>query len=172
MKGIAEARCGQFFFLESAEVIVTLMTKALQSTNLRDLHVDNLRVILCDFTVSETISEGTEVDVLDYQLKYSLPGHVEEEPLIVSGKLSVIFVNDESLIQLIDPKVKTLHAVQVAADMDDRIAQLIDNRKRDDAIALIAKQITLLKEVEDLDDEKGMIAMLVRMAENMQKRLK
>ncbi|CAF1516390.1 unnamed protein product, partial [Rotaria sordida] len=38
-----------------------------------------------------------------------------------SGKLSVTFVNDESLIQQIDPKVKNLHAVQVAAEMDDRI---------------------------------------------------
>ncbi|CAF1022672.1 unnamed protein product [Rotaria sp. Silwood1] len=205
MKGIAEAGSGQFFFLESAEVIVTLMTKALQSVfdvcgtqtqliirgrnnaivtkiwghenialgaNLGDLHVDNLRVVLCDFTVSGTVSEGTEVDVLDYQLKYNRPGHVEEEPLIVSGKLSVTFVNDESLIQQIDPKVKTLHAVQVAGEMDDRIAQLIDNNRRDDAIALITEQITLLKEVEHLDDEKGMIEMLVRMAENMQNRLK
>ncbi|CAF2558432.1 unnamed protein product [Rotaria sp. Silwood2] len=205
MKGIAEAGCGQFFFLESAEVIVTLMTKALQSVfdvcgtqtqliirgrnntivtkiwghenialgaNLGDLHVDNLRVILCDFTVSGTVPEGTEVDALDYQLTYHRPGHVEEEPLTVTGKLSVIFVNDESLIKEIDPRVKTLHAVQVAGEMDDRIAQLIDSNRRDDAIALITEQITLLKQVEHLDDEKGMIEMLVRMAENMQNRLK
>ncbi|CAF1333312.1 unnamed protein product [Rotaria sordida] len=205
MKGIAEAGCGQFFFLESAEVIVTLMTKALQSVFdvcgtqtqliirgrnnaivtkiwghenialgaiLGDLHVDNLRVVLCDFTVSGTVPEGTEVDILDYQLKYHCPGHIEEEPLTITGKLSVTFVNDESLIKEIDPRVKTLHAVQVAAEMDDRIAQLIDSNRRDDAIALITERITLLKQVEHLDDEKGMIEMLVRMAENMQNRLK
>ncbi|CAF4316051.1 unnamed protein product, partial [Rotaria sordida] len=84
MKDIAEAGCGQFFFLESAEVIVTLMTKALRSAILGDLHVDNLRVVLCDFTVSGTVPEGTEVDILDYQLKYHCPGHIEEEPLTIT----------------------------------------------------------------------------------------
>ncbi|CAF3033772.1 unnamed protein product [Rotaria socialis] len=205
MKGIAEAGCGQFFFLESAETTVTLMTRALQSVfdvcgtqaqliirgcnnaivtkiwghenialgaNLGDLHTDNLRVILCDFTVSATLPEGTEVEVLNYQLKYNQPGDAEGEPLTVTGKLSVTFTNDESFIQQIDPKVKTLHAVQVAAEMDDRIVLLIESNKRDDAIALITEQINLLRQVEHLDDEKGMIAMLVRMAESMEKRLK
>jgi Ca-activated chloride channel family protein len=204
MKGIAEAGCGQFFFLESADVIVPLMTKALQSVfdicgtqaqliirgrnnaivtkiwghenialgaNLGDLHFNNLRVVLCDFTVSGTISEGTEVDVLDYQLKYDRPADVDGESLVVTGTLSVTFVNDESLVQQIDPRVKILHAVQVAAEMDDRIAQLINDNQRDNAITVIAEQIALLKEVEHLDDEKGMISMLMRMAENMQKRL-
>ncbi|CAF4995146.1 unnamed protein product [Rotaria sp. Silwood1] len=205
MKGIAQAGCGQFFFLESAEVIVDLMTKALQSVfdvcgtqaqliirgrnntiitkiwgheniaygaNLGDLHIDNLRVILCDFTVSGTVSEGTEVEILDYQLKYNLPGDVEGEPLVVTGQLSVTFVNDESLIQQIDPKVRTLHAVQVAGEMDDKIAELIKSHRRDEAITLITEQIALLKHVEHLDDDRGMIAMLLRMAENMQKRLR
>jgi Ca-activated chloride channel family protein len=205
MKGISEAGCGQFFFLESADVIVSLMTKALQSVfdvcgtqaqlilrgrnnaivtkiwghenvalgaNLGDLHVDNLRVILCDFTVSGTVPEGTEIDVLDYQLKYNRPDDVDGESLVVTGTLSVTFVHDESLVQQIDPRVKTLHAVQLAAEMDDRIAQLITDNQRDNAITLIAEQIALLKEVEHLDDEKGMISMLIRMAENMQQRLK
>jgi Ca-activated chloride channel family protein len=204
MKGISESGCGQFFFLESADLIVPLMTKALQSVfdicgtqaqliirgrnnaivtkiwghenialgaNIGDLHFDNLRVILCDFTVSGTISEGTEVDVLDYQLKYNRPDNFDGESLIVTGTLSVTFVNDESLIQEIDPRVKTLHAVQVAAEMDDRIAQLMTNNQRGNAIKVIGEQIALLKEVEHLDDEKGMISMLIRMAENMQKRL-
>ncbi|CAF4626290.1 unnamed protein product [Rotaria sp. Silwood2] len=205
MKGIAQAGCGQFFFLESAEVIIDLMTKALQSVfdvcgtqtqlmirgcnnaivtkiwghenvacgaNLGDLHVDNLRVILCEFTVAGTVSEGTEVEVVNYQLRYNLPGHVDDEPLVVTGQLSITFVNDESLIQSIDPKVKTLHAIQVSGEMDDRIAELIKNHRRDEAIALITEQIILLKEVEHLDDERGMVAMLIRLAENMEKRLK
>ena len=205
MKGIAEAGCGQFFFLESAEVIVPLMTKALQSVfdvygtqaqlivrgcnntivtkiwghdniafgaNLGDLHVDNLRVILCDFTVSGTVDDKTEIDVLDYHLKYNRPDDVDGEPIVIRGTLTIKFVNDESLILQIDPRVKTLHAVQVAAEMDDKIAQLIANNKRNDAIQLISEQISLLKEAEHLDDEKGMIAMLIRMAESMQTRLK
>jgi Ca-activated chloride channel family protein len=204
MKGIAEAGCGQFFFLESAGVIVPLITKALQSVfdvcgtqaqlmirgrnntivtkiwgheniafgaNLGDLHDDNLRVILCDFTVSGTVPEGTEVDILDYQLKYNRPADTDGESLVVTGTLSITFVNDESLFQQIDPRVQTLHAVQLAAEMDERIAQLINDNKRDNAITVITEQIALLKEVEQLDDEKGMISMLVRMAENMKKRL-
>jgi Ca-activated chloride channel family protein len=204
MKGIAEAGCGQFFFLESADTIVPLMTKALQSVfdicgtqaqliirgrnnaivtkiwgyenialgaNLGDLHFDNLRVILCDFTVSGTVPEGAEVEVLDYQLKYNRPDDVDGESLVVTGTLSVTFVHDESLVQQIDPRVQTLHAVQVSAEMDDRVTQLITDNQRDNALTVIAQQIALLKEVEHLDDEKGMVSMLIRMAENMQKRL-
>ncbi|CAF3477359.1 unnamed protein product [Rotaria socialis] len=204
MKGISEAGHGQFFFLESAEVIVTLMTNAIQSVfdvcgthtqlairglnnatvtkiwghqnaalgaNLGDLHVDNLRVILCDFTASANVPDGTELDVLEYELKYNRPDDLEGEPITVSSKLPLIFVNDESLIRDIDPKVKVLHAIQVAAEMDDRIVELINDRRRDEAIALIGEQINLLQEVQALDDERCMIAMLLRMAQNMQKRL-
>src|SRR5205085_2411137 len=119
-----------------------------------DLHVDNLRVILCDFTVSATVPDGTELDVLDYQLKYNRPDDVQGEPLIVTGKLPLTFVGDESLVQEIDPKVKTLHAVQLAAEMDDRIVELINHRRRDEAIALIDEQINLLRQVQHLDDER------------------
>lgn len=205
MKGIAEAGSGQFFFLETAEVIVQLMTNAIQSVfdvcgtqtqliirginngivtkiwgytniaqgvSLGDLHVDNLRVILCDFTVSASVPNGTELDVLEYQLKYNLPDDVQGEPIVVSGKLPLTFVDDASLAKEVDAKVQTLHAIQVAAEMDDRIVELINNRQRDEAIALIDEQIQLLRAVEHLDDERHMIAMLIRIAENMQKRLK
>ena len=205
MKGIAEAGCGQFFFLETAEVIESLITKALQSVfkvcgahaqlivrgrnnaivtkiwghenaalgaSLGDLHVDNMRALLCDFTVSGTVSPGAEVEVLDYQLKYHRPGDTEGEPLVTGDTLSIFFVDDETLIRTIDPRVRTLHAVQVAAEMDDRLAALMEEHKRDDALKVIAEQITLLKEVQHLDDDRGMIAMLIRMAESMEKRLK
>lgn len=205
MKGIAEAGRGQFFFLESAQVIVDLMAKALLSVfdvcavrahlivrgrnntivtkiwgheniangvSLGDLHVDNLRAILCDFTTSSTVPDGTEVQILDYQLKYNLPEDVDGEPLTDAGQLSVTFVQDESLAQPIHPQVQIAHAVQRAGEMDDRIAELIKNNRRNDAIALITEQIDLLKQVQNLDNEHGMIAMLLRMAENMQTRLR
>ncbi|CAF4156684.1 unnamed protein product [Rotaria magnacalcarata] len=188
-----------------AEVIVTLMTNAIQSVfdvcgthtqlvirglnnatvtkiwgqqnatlgaNLGDLHADNLRVILCDFTASSNVPDGTELDVLEYELKYNRPDDLEGEPITVSSKLPLIFVNDESLIRDIDPKVKALNAIQVAAEMDHRIAELINDRRRDEAIALIGEQINLLQEVQDLDDEKCMIAMLLRMVQNTQRRLR
>ncbi|CAF1181468.1 unnamed protein product [Adineta ricciae] len=205
MKGIATAGRGQFFFLESAEVIVDLMNKALQNVfdvcgsqaqlivrgrnnaivtkiwgheniavgaNLGDIHFDNLRVILCDFTISGNGPEGAEVHALDFQLKYNLPEDIEGEPVTIAGQLSIIFVNDESLIRDIDPKVRMAHATQVAGEMDDRIVELMKSHRRDDAIALLTEQIDLLRQVEHLDDDKGMIAMLIRMAENLQKRLK
>ncbi|CAF2139192.1 unnamed protein product [Rotaria magnacalcarata] len=188
-----------------AEVIVTLMTNAIQSVfdvcgthtqlvirglnnatvtkiwgqqnatlgaNLGDLHADNLRVILCDFTASSNVPDGTELDVLEYELKYNRPDDLEGEPITVSSKLPLIFVNDESLIRDIDPKVKALHAIQVAAEMDHSIVELINDRRRDEAIALIGEQINLLQEVQDLDDERCMIAMLLRMVQNMQRRLR
>ncbi|CAF1277152.1 unnamed protein product [Adineta steineri] len=71
-----------------------------------------------------------------------------------------------------DLQVQTLHATQLAGEMDDQIVELIRKSRRDDAIALLTKQIDLLKQVEHLDDDKCMIVMLIRMAENLQKRLK
>ncbi|CAF1565166.1 unnamed protein product, partial [Adineta steineri] len=88
-------------------------TNTAQGANLGDLHVDNLRVILCDFTVSASVPDGTEIDVLEYELRYNHPNDIQSEPFIVTGKLPIIFVGDESLTKKIDPKVQTLHAVQV-----------------------------------------------------------
>lgn len=123
--------------------------------------------------MSGTVAPGSEVEVLDYQLKYYQPGQtVDETPSIIADTLSIFFVDDETLIRSVDPSIKTLHAVQVAAEMDDKIAALMDERKRDDALKMIAEQITLLKEVQHLDDVNGMIGMLIRMAESMEKRLK
>ncbi|CAF5066500.1 unnamed protein product, partial [Rotaria sp. Silwood1] len=59
--------------------------------NFGDLHVDNLRVVLCDFIVSGIVPEDTEVDIFDYQLKYNRPGDVDGESLLVTSKLSVTF---------------------------------------------------------------------------------
>ncbi|CAF5068758.1 unnamed protein product, partial [Rotaria socialis] len=88
---------------------------------------------------SANVPDGTELDVLEYELKYNRPDDLEGEPITVSSKLPLIFVNDESLIRDIDPKVKVLHAIQVAAEMDDRIVELINDRRRDEAIALIGE---------------------------------
>ncbi|CAF1540590.1 unnamed protein product [Adineta steineri] len=140
--------------------------------NLGDLHFDNHRVILCDFTIYGSNPEGTEIHALDYQLKYNLPDDLESESLVVNGQLSVISVNDESLIQHIDPQVQTLQAIQLAGEMDDRIVELIKKRRRDHAITLLTEQVNVLKQVEHLNDDKGMIAMLIRMEKNLHKKIK
>jgi hypothetical protein len=56
--------------------------------------------------------------------------------------------------------------------MDVKIAQLVKNGERKEAIALVNEQIQLLKDVEKYDDERGIIALLLRMAENMLNKLK
>ncbi|CAF1588646.1 unnamed protein product [Rotaria magnacalcarata] len=205
MKGIADTGGAKFFFLESAQVIEPLVTKALMSVfnvcgsqarlivrgkngaivtkiwghdniiegaNLGDLHSNNLRSILCDFNVSGTASgDGSDIETLAYELRYNRPDDLASEPIVIKGTLALKFVEDESLVASIDPRVKTIYAIQMAADMDSRIADQVKEGKLQDAIDLSAQQITLLKDVENLDDERGMIRTLVRMAENMHNKL-
>ncbi|CAF1131873.1 unnamed protein product [Rotaria magnacalcarata] len=138
--------------------------------NLGDLHSDNLRSVLCEFTTSGT--ENTEVEILRYELRYNQPNDLNGAPTVMKNTLSLKFVEDESLITDIDPRVKTMYATQMVADMDKKIAQLVNDGHRKEAIDLVDEQITLLKDVERFDDERGIISLLLQMAEHMQKKLK
>ena len=82
------------------------------------------------------------------------------------------FTDDASLIENIDPRVKTMYAIQRSADLDLEISKLVRSGKRKDAIELVNEEIQLLKSVEELDDERGVIALLLRMAENMHNKIK
>ena len=204
MKGIADAGGSRFFFLETAQVIESLVTKALISVfgvlgsqtrlivrgmngavvtkiwgheniaagaNLGDLHSNNLRSILCEFTTSGT-NNGQEVESLTYELRYLPPNDLNGEPIVIKNILSLKFIDDEKLIAEIDPRVRTMHATQVSADMDLEISQLVNKGKRTEAIEVVNQQIQLLKEAEKYDDERGILALLLRMAENMLNKLK
>ncbi|CAF2072728.1 unnamed protein product [Rotaria magnacalcarata] len=138
--------------------------------NLGDLHSDNLRSVLCEFTTSGT--ENTEVEILRYELRYNQTNDLNGAPTVMKNTLSLKFVEDESLITDIDPRVKTMYATQMVADMDKKIAQLVNDGHRKEAIHLVDEQITLLKDVERFDDERGIISLLLQMAEHMQKKLK
>ncbi|CAF3305772.1 unnamed protein product [Rotaria socialis] len=207
MKGIADAGGSRFYFLESAQVIESLVTKALvcvfgvcgsqarlilrgkngatltkiwghenlvAGASLGDLHSDNLRSILCEFTTSGTATsaDGSEIEMLTYELRYNQPNDLNGEPTVIKNTLSLKFVEDESLVTEIDPRVKTMFATQTAAEMDKKIAQLVKNHQRTEAMDLVAEQIALLKDVEQFDDERGTISLLLRLAENMQNKLK
>jgi Ca-activated chloride channel family protein len=141
--------------------------------NLGDLHANNLRSILCEFTTSGTVNtDGKEIETLTYELRYTPPNDPNGEPTVIKNSLSLKFVEDESLVTEINPRVKTMYVTQTVADMDTKIAELVGNGKRDEAIALVQEQIQLLKDVEIYDDERGIIALLLRMAENMHNKLK
>jgi Ca-activated chloride channel family protein len=141
--------------------------------SLGDLHANNLRSVLCEFTTSGTANaNGTEVETLTYELRYSRPNDSNGIPTVINNTLFLKFVEDESLVLEIDPRVKTMYATQTAADMDARIAQLVKDRKIKEALDLVTEQIALLKDVERFDDERGIIALLIRMAENMHNKLK
>ncbi|CAF1525103.1 unnamed protein product [Rotaria magnacalcarata] len=156
MKGIADTGGAKFFFLESAQVIEPLVTKALMSVfkvcgsqtrlilrgkngaivtkiwghdnivvgaNLGDLHNDNLRSVLCDFYVPGTKNgDENDVETLAYELQYNRPNDVASEPIVIKGTLLLELAEDETLINTIDPRVKTIYAIQMAADMDAKIA--------------------------------------------------
>jgi Ca-activated chloride channel family protein len=137
--------------------------------SLGDLHSNNLRSILCEFTASGTAN--TEVEVLTYELRYIRPNDLNGEPTVIKNSLSLKFVEDETLIAEIDPRVQTMYATQTSADMDTRIAKFVKDRNVDEAVKLANEQIALLKDVEKFDDERGTIALLIRLAENMKKKL-
>ncbi|CAF0951816.1 unnamed protein product [Rotaria sp. Silwood1] len=138
--------------------------------SLGDLHSDNLRSVLCEFTTSG--SANTEVEVLTYELRYNQPNDLNGAPTAIKNTLSLKFVEDESLIMHLDPRVKTMYATQIVADMDKKIAQLVNDGHRKEAIVLVDEQIALLKDVEQFDDQRGIISLLLRMAEHMQNKLK
>ena len=137
--------------------------------SLGDLHANNMRSILCEFTASGTAN--TEVEVLTYELRYLRPNGLNGEPTVMKDSLSLKFVSDETLVAEIDPRVRTMYATQASADLDVKIAQYIKDRRRDEAVELAVEQIALLKDVEKYDDERGTIALLIRLAENMKKKL-
>ncbi len=206
MKGIADAGGARFFFLETAEVIEPLVTKALISVfgvigsqtrlivrgmngavvtkiwghentaagaSLGDLHSNNLRSVLCEFTTSGTAnSDGKDVETLTYELRYAQPNDLQGEPKVIKNILALKFVDDEALIADIDSRVRTMHATQTSADLDLKISELVKSGKRDEAIEIVNQQIQLLKDVERYDDERGIIGLLLRMAENMHNKLK
>lgn len=138
--------------------------------NLGDLHANNTRSILCEFTTSGT--ENTEVVTLAYELRYNQPNDLNGELTVIKNVLSIKFVEDESLVVDIDPRVKIMYATQTVAAMDRNIAQLVKDGHRKEALDLVDQQINLLKEVEKLDAEKKTISLLLQLAEHMQKKLK
>ena len=138
--------------------------------SLGDLHTDNLRSILCEFTTSGT--ENTEVESLTYELQYNQPNDPDGAPIVMKNTLSLKFVEDESLVSAVDPRVKILYATQMAADMDKQISQLVREGHRKEAMEVVDKQIELLKDAEKFDDERGLIALLLRQVERMQGKLK
>jgi len=206
MKGIADAGGSRFFFLETAQVIESLVSKALVSVfgvlgsqtrlivrgvngavvtkiwgheniaagaSLGDLHSKNVRSVLCEFTTTGVPDgNGKDVESLTYELRYFQPNNLNGEPVVIKNSLSLKFTDDASLIENIDPRVKTMYAIQRSADLDLEISKLVRSGKRKDAIELVNEEIQLLKSVEELDDERGVIALLLRMAENMHNKIK
>ncbi|CAF4940463.1 unnamed protein product, partial [Rotaria magnacalcarata] len=65
-----------------------------------------------------------------------------------------------------------MFATQTAAEMDKKIAQLVKNNQRKEAMDLVTEQLALLKDVEQFDDERGIVSLLLRLAENMHNKLK
>ena len=108
---------------------------------LGDLHANNLRSILCEFTASGTTNpNGEEVESLTYELRYHRPNDLQGEPIVIRKSLSLKYVDDESLVTNIDPRVRTMHATQVAADMDTKIADLVKQNQIKEAIEVVNEQ--------------------------------
>lgn len=138
--------------------------------SLGDLHSNNIRSILCEYTCSG--SKDTEIDTLSYELRYNHPSDLNGTPVVIKDTLSIKFVEDESLITNIDPRVKVLYTTQIVADMDKKISKLIEDGNRKDALDLADQQIKLLKDTQQYDDERGLIALLLQLSERMQNKLK
>ncbi|CAF3413373.1 unnamed protein product, partial [Rotaria sp. Silwood2] len=141
--------------------------------SLGELYFGNRRSVLCEFTTSGTAVAGeNEIETLVYELRYTQPNDPTGEPTVIKNTLSLKFVDDESLVMEIDPRVKIMCATQTAADMDKKIAELVKDGKRKEAMDLVTEKIALLKDVEQFDDERGIISLILRLAENMHNKLK
>ncbi|CAF4966012.1 unnamed protein product, partial [Rotaria magnacalcarata] len=53
--------------------------------SLGDLHSDNLRSIFCEFTTSGTATsaDGSEIEMLTYELRYNQPNDLNGEPTVI-----------------------------------------------------------------------------------------
>jgi Ca-activated chloride channel family protein len=141
--------------------------------SLGDLYSPNIRSVLMEFTTSGTANaDGKEVEVLSYELRYIRPSDPNSEPISIKNTLSIKFVEDESLVTEINPRVKTMFASQTAADVDKQIAQLLKDGKRDEAINVASDQLAMLQDAAQYDDEKGSISVLIQLAEKMLRKIK
>ena len=140
---------------------------------LGDLHVNNVRSVLCEFTTSATHADPTiEVPSLTYELSFHQPNDLQAAPTVIRKVLHLKFVDDDSLMSQVDPQVKVMHVTQEAARMDAEIADLVKNNQVEQALELVEKQLELLKSVEQFDGERKSIGLLIQIAEKMRGKLK
>jgi len=138
--------------------------------SLGELHSNNIRSVLCEYTCSG--AENTEHETLSYELQYNHPSDANGTPVVIKNTLSIKFVEDESLVNKVDPRVKVLYTSQIAADMDKKIAKLVEEGNRKEALDIADQQIRLLRDAQQYDDERGLIKLLLQLSERMQGKLK
>jgi len=125
---------------------------------LGDLRANNVRRVVCQFEVRSTSNQDKE-EVLLYELHFKNPldpsqssSKENTQSFFLKGSISIKYTDDESKIEkFLDPEVKLRVCIQESAELDRSLVQLIDSRKRDEAMAVQEKQIQLLKSVLHLD---------------------
>jgi Ca-activated chloride channel family protein len=168
MKGIADAGGSRFYFLESAQVIEPLVTKALVSvfgiigSQARLIVRGQNGAIVTKIWGHENIVAGASLG--------DLHSHNRRSVLCEFTTSGTTNANGNEIE--IDPRVRTMYVTQMVADMDKKIAQLVKDGQRKEASDLVVEQIALLKDVKKYDDERGTILELLRLAENMHDKLK
>jgi len=122
----------------------------LKGTSLGDVREKDYKQLLLEMEVETNLNSGEEVEVIEYEISYDrVDDCIPEGPLRGQVKLQV--VDEIPRIQDYDSEVLVMLKIGECGKMDKEIAELLDQRRLDDAILKKRKVVEALTSVEDLD---------------------
>eukprot|EP01102_Stenamoeba_stenopodia_P011230 TRINITY_DN3435_c0_g1_i1.p1 TRINITY_DN3435_c0_g1~~TRINITY_DN3435_c0_g1_i1.p1 ORF type:complete len:487 (-),score=141.18 TRINITY_DN3435_c0_g1_i1:140-1600(-) len=138
-----------------------------QEVKLGDLQSDNLRTLLCEFTVNprddinKTIEEHLRFEIIYNSVVPHPKGIVDVHS--IEGCIRFKLTKDENDMT-VDPRVSVFLAIQKSAEADLQVMAALQKRAVAEAIEIQERQIALLRANVERDDSK-MVAMLLGIAE-------
>jgi len=124
-----------------------------KGASLDDLKQNNTRRVVAKFEM--TPEEGEEsAEIITYKLTFR-PAHDPSQLTVIDGSIVINFTSDPSVVD--DNKneeVLVAVGVQEAGELDSQVAQLMDEGKRDEVIALQNQQVACYSKLASLDKDK------------------
>jgi len=138
---------------------------------LGDLHLNNLRQILCELEINSSIEQTREIQMLTFELSYLVGVLGATERNTISGHLDFTITSDDKLMSGKNSSVEVFYIIQQAAESDLIIKAFIQKRDSKSAEKELESQISLLESVLDIDTS-GMIPLLLKVGKATLQKLK
>lgn len=113
------------------------------------LHADNTRQVLVGMDVAP--SEDKMASVLSYNLEFTDMNGVQRQ---VCGTADMSFVSDPTLLGPEDDQVRCAYLIQSSTDLDEQVAELLNQGKHSAAVALKQESVDKMQDAfSELNDE-------------------